>query len=167
MKPEKILFLHGYESSGKGFKAEFLRQIFSKIQTPTLTGDLSARMEQILPLFLEHERWVIIGSSYGGLMATLLAQKYPSRISRLVLLAPALIPPLFTPDPSLSPIDIPTDIFHGLNDDVVPLETVKPIVKKIFSNLEYHIVDDDHRLHSTTRQIPWENLLVNNTINQG
>lgn len=159
MKAENILFIHGYQSSGSGFKAEFLRKIFPNIHTPTLTGELDERMEQILPLFLEHESWVVIGSSYGGLMATLLAQQYPSKISRLILLAPALIPPIFTHDSSQPPIEIPTDIFHGLNDTVVTLEIVNQVAAEIFTNLEYHVVEDDHQLHATTEAIPWKQLL--------
>ncbi|TFH26996.1 MAG: alpha/beta hydrolase, partial [Promethearchaeota archaeon] len=91
-----ILFLHGYESSGQGFKGEFLRTQFPGIYTPTLTGELDPRFAQVDPIFNQHDSWVLIGSSFGGLMATLLAINYPQKVSRLILMAPALIPPFYT-----------------------------------------------------------------------
>ena len=43
----KIIFIHGYESSGHGFKGNFLRTIFPNIITPDFTGELLERMEQL------------------------------------------------------------------------------------------------------------------------
>ncbi|WP_457557150.1 alpha/beta fold hydrolase [Candidatus Harpocratesius sp.] len=173
-KSINILFLHGYESSGTGFKAEYFRKIFPSIHTPTLSGDLNSRMEQILPLFQKYSRWFIIGSSFGGLMATILAQKYTQKIERLILLAPALIPPFFSFDisngsaisgksenfnKSLKLIKVKTDIIHGKQDSVVPFHQVKKLAEKLFINLTYHEVNDDHRLHTTTKSIDWKQLL--------
>src|SRR6056297_1433990 len=97
----KYMFLHGYESSGNAFKASFLRRKYPYMLTPTFSGDLSARMTQLQPLLQNSASWVLIGSSFGGLMATLAAQTSPEKIQRLVLMAPALIHPFIPSETKL------------------------------------------------------------------
>ena len=45
------------------------------------------------------------------------------------------------------------------NDEVVPLEPVRKFAEDYFKNYKYNLVDDDHRLHTTTKSIEWEKIL--------
>jgi len=50
-------------------------------------------------------------------------------------------------------------VIHGTRDDVVPLEPVRALAERVFRNLSYTIVDDDHRLMKTAHEIDWRLLL--------
>ncbi|MHA1720421.1 MAG: alpha/beta fold hydrolase [Promethearchaeota archaeon] len=167
LKTSKIIFIHGYESSGQGFKGNYLRSIFRGILTPNFTGELTERMEQLNNI-LENENgtgngneenWILIGSSFGGLMATIYMMENPDKVRKSILMAPALVSPLIPKNLDLKEIDIPVIIFHGKKDEVVPLEPVRNFAEKYFKKLNYNLVDDDHRLHSTTKSIKWEKLI--------
>ena len=54
---------------------------------------------------------------------------------------------------------MPTVIIHGRRDDVVPLEAGRSLAEKVFTNLTYLIVDDDHLLTATAHKIDWRALL--------
>ena len=54
---------------------------------------------------------------------------------------------------------MPTVIYHGRADDVVPLAPTRQVAARLFSNLEFHEVDDTHDLHATVRTIDWPTLL--------
>ncbi|MDY7020924.1 MAG: YqiA/YcfP family alpha/beta fold hydrolase [Cyanobacteriota bacterium] len=94
------LYLHGFASSPKSAKADYLRDRFREKQinlhTPDLNqGDfyhltLTRQLQQIETEFdlKSEQKKVIIGSSFGGLTATWLAQRNPA-VERLILLAPA------------------------------------------------------------------------------
>jgi pimeloyl-ACP methyl ester carboxylesterase len=155
-----IIFIHGYESTGQGFKGQWLRNIFPNILTPNFEGDLDRRMEILVDLLHSQSDWILIGSSFGGLMATLFASRYPSQVKQLILLAPALVPPFFHEDLPAHSIKIPTTIYHGRQDDVVLLESLQSNLS-LFQKLEMHVVDDDHRLHATTEAIGWTSLVSN------
>ncbi|MHA1674923.1 MAG: alpha/beta hydrolase, partial [Promethearchaeota archaeon] len=104
----------------------------------------------------------LIGSSFGGLMATLLAIKHPQKVSRLILMAPALIPPYFSALDGNIRVSCPTTIIHGIDDEVVAFDQVKPIAEDLFTDLRYIAVADDHRLHRTTEELPWQELVFGN-----
>ncbi|HAR49300.1 MAG TPA: alpha/beta hydrolase, partial [Smithella sp.] len=48
----------------------------------------------------------------------------------------------------------------GTGDDVVNPQIVKQIATEYFSNLEHHLVDDDHPLHKTFPLLDWKKLLT-------
>ena len=156
----KIILIHGYESSGQGFKGQWLRRVFPEILTPNFVGDLDQRMESLVEILHPHTGWILIGSSFGGLMATLFTSRYPKHVLRLILLAPALVPPFYHESFHVHPIDIdiPTTIYHGRHDEVVLLEELRPNLS-LFQNLEFNVVEDDHRLHNTVETIQWVNLV--------
>lgn len=94
------LYLHGFASGPQSAKAQYLRDRFSDraiaLNIPDLNqGDflnltLTRQLRQIEAEFFTPPRPAIaIGSSFGGLTATWLAQRQPD-IEKLVLLAPAL-----------------------------------------------------------------------------
>ncbi|NJN67273.1 MAG: alpha/beta hydrolase [Chloroflexaceae bacterium] len=107
--PCQYLFLHGLHSSSQGFKGVFLRNRFPHIRTPDLVGPLDARMTRLMPLLAEASSWIIIGSSFGGLMGTLVARQHPHLVRKLILLAPALTPPFLDEAPTLTGVPAPPD----------------------------------------------------------
>lgn len=96
---QTYIYLHGFASSPGSFKATYLRDRFAEIgltlQIPDLNQGnfsdltLTRQLEQI-GAELPHEPATVtlIGSSFGGLTAAWLAERYP-QMKRLVLLAPA------------------------------------------------------------------------------
>ncbi len=99
MTPEYI-YLHGFASSPQSGKAQYLRDRFdieAKIKLNILDlnqGDftnlsLTRQIRQTVAAFPSQELPIIlIGSSFGGLTATWVANKYP-QVTSLILLAPA------------------------------------------------------------------------------
>ncbi len=153
------IFIHGLEGSSQGVKATLLRGLFPDILTPDFRGPLEARMEALRAILDEGKEWTVIGSSFGGLMAAIYASERPAQVERLILLAPALIWPDFAADPP-SPIGIPTIIYHGRQDEIVPLGPTRQIAQRVFTRLDFHEVDDDHGLYRTVHQIDWGDLLT-------
>jgi pimeloyl-ACP methyl ester carboxylesterase len=56
-------------------------------------------------------------------------------------------------------ISSPVWIYHGRDDEVIPLERVEEIATKTFTNLTFNAMDDDHYLHKTFKTIDWNRLL--------
>jgi hypothetical protein len=54
---------------------------------------------------------------------------------------------------------MPIAIFHGYQDEVVPLEQVRAIAEQIFMNLKFNTVEDDHFLQETFATLEWDKLL--------
>ena len=152
------VFIHGLESSSRGTKALFFKERYPEMIVSDFEGDLNKRMTTLTTIVGNQQDLGLIGSSFGGLMAALFSLKYPARIRKLILLAPALCFKEYQlPDSEV--IDVPVIIYHGAKDHVVPLGPVREIAEKVFSNLTFHVVDDDHLLHKTFRRINWDNLL--------
>lgn len=104
LRNQTVIFLHGFASSGQSTKAQFFRRKFKALPqtdyyaidfnpTPkdleyvTTTG-LIGRLRQYV---LDHRlgEFSIIGSSYGGLIASHYAQRFGG-VARMLLLAPGL-----------------------------------------------------------------------------
>ena len=157
MRPTRV-FIHGLESTSRGTKGEFFRNKFPDMLIEDFVGPLEQRMDNLQRLLANKSDLVVVGSSYGGLMAALYAGRNPLAVRKLVLLAPALN--LVEFEPCLTHrLEIPTTLYHGRFDDVVPPETVQTIARKVFIHLDYHAVDDDHSLHHTFSGIAWDDLL--------
>lgn len=153
-----LIFIHGLNSSGQGFKGQLLRRLFPDLLAPDFAGSLAERMSQLAPLLAAKSGWTIIGSSFGGLMGALYSCQHPTRVKKLILLAPALIYPDFAANPP-GPIEVPTIIYHGHGDTIIPVEPVRTMSEQVFLNLTFHLVDDDHRLHQTVQAIDWQALV--------
>jgi pimeloyl-ACP methyl ester carboxylesterase len=125
---------------------------------PNFPGTLEERMQKLDRTLSKQSGIRLIGSSFGGLMAALFAMENESRVERMILLAPALNLMDFT-DTQERETSVPTWIYHGKDDEVIPLETIKVVAKKIFRRLTLHVVDDDHYLHKTFKKIDWQELL--------
>ena len=154
-----MVFIHGLESSGQGAKGAFFRTRYPSMIIEDFTGPFGSRMAKLETLLAGKDNLTLIGSSYGGLMAAVFACQNHSKIARLILLAPALnhMPKEICRDLQL---DFPVAIYHGDRDEVVPPGPVHDLARKIFSNLAYHLVQDDHSLHETFFMTPWDDLLA-------
>jgi len=151
------IFIHGLLSSGQGFKARLLRERLPGILTPDFPGDLDERMAKLEAILSEGDRHVLIGSSFGGLMAALYTCRHPQRVKKAILLAPALPFHAFADHPP-APCDVPVIIFHGERDAIVPLEPTRALAEQVFRHLQFHVVDDDHMLHETVQKLDWAEL---------
>ena len=121
-------------------------------------GDFNERMAKLQSLLKTNESAIIVGSSFGDLMAAVFACKNPEKVRRLILLAP----PLSWYDFSshiLHKLRLPVIIYHGRHDDVVPVEPVHRMAHRIFANLSFHTLDDDHLLSRHFLGLDWPKLL--------
>ena len=91
-------------------------------------------------------------------MAALFACQHPAQVRKLILLAPALILPEFSAAPP-APIDVPTVVYHGTRDNVVPLEPTRRLAEQVFRKLVFNIVDDEHRLFKTMQEVEWNKIV--------
>lgn len=159
MDNSKIIYLHGLESTSQSGKARQFAELFPGMITPDFTGSFEERMIQLKPILGRKKNWIIIGSSFGGLMGTVFTCKHPSQVQKLILLAPALLREQFASYLDLEPVSVPTVIIHGMLDDVVPMEPVRAIADKLFTNMQHIVVDDGHRLRKAFEEIDWNEIL--------
>jgi pimeloyl-ACP methyl ester carboxylesterase len=153
------IFIHGQESSSQGTKGLFFREHFPEMIIPDFIGAVATRMLRLNKILMDKKGIIMIGSSLGGLMAALYAFQNQDRIKKLILLAPALNLPEFTPYLS-EKFTIPAYIFHGKKDEVIPPKPIQAIAKKVFANLSFAMLDDDHRLSKTFTSIDWPKLIA-------
>ena len=176
MDTSSLIYLHGSDSNSNSGKARLFREWFPGMLTPDFIGTFDERMQQLYAILSDATGWTIIGSSYGGLMGTVFTCKYPHQVYKLILLAPVLLQDtdgtyldpltgehlLHLKDSNwrLSPVSVPTIIVHGTQDDVVPLEPVRKTAQTLFTNLTYHVVNDDHRLGQSVHTLDWKTILA-------
>lgn len=153
-----IIFIHGQESSSQGTKGLFFRAHFPRMIIPDFLGDVKTRMSKLNEILSGKRAIIMIGSSLGGLIAALYAFQNQDRISKLILLAPALNLPEFTPLLSETLLR-PVYVFHGKDDELIPAQQIQEIAKTVFTNLTFTLLDDDHRLSRTFTSIDWDQLL--------
>lgn len=152
------IFIHGLESSNQGKKAVYFREHFPDMVIPNFTGELAERMDSLNRILVGKTGITMAGSSFGGLMASLFAMEDEARVDRLILLAPA-INYIETSGYRTKRLKVPTWIFHGTRDDVIPLKEVEAAVKKYFTDPVFTRVDDDHFLAKIFETIDWPMLL--------
>ena len=97
----RYAYLHGFASSPLSVKAQQLRRMFSgfglELHVPDLnTPSFAALSPEAILRELEQRmgdpsdaKWRLIGSSFGGLLASEFARRHPERVESLALLAPA------------------------------------------------------------------------------
>lgn len=152
------VFVHGLDSSSWGTKGSFFRERYPEMLLEDYSGPLEERMERLEKSLEGKRNLILVGSSYGGLMAALFACRHPSRVRRLVLLAPALGLADLDPFEDL-PLSVPAILCHGRTDVVVPPEPTRLIAARLFANLDYRLVEDDHDLHRVFPTLDWDGLL--------
>jgi len=153
-----LVFIHGLESTSQGNKAQYFRKAFPEMIIEDYAGGFAARMQKLRSVLAGKTGLILVGSSYGGLMAARFALDNETLIKKLILLAPALTIEGFEKAVK-RPLQIPTVLYHGTRDDVVPPQTVKTIAEKTFARLEHHFVEDDHPLNAVFPTLPWPLLL--------
>ncbi|WP_310600770.1 alpha/beta fold hydrolase [Desulfobulbus sp.] len=156
--PATILFLHGLDSSTKGTKAQWFRAYFPQVGMRDYHGELGHRLTQLEEQTAGVEQLILVGSSFGGLMAACFAARHPERCRRLVLLAPALNFNDYRPPPAT--LAIPVFLAIGAHDTVCPPDLVIPLARAAFDNLEVRLADDDHLLHRTFPCLDWPALFT-------
>jgi len=155
----RSIYLHGLDSTSQSGKAHLFAGKFPGMLTPDFTGSFEQRMAQLQPILGDKTDWTIIGSSFGGLMGGVFTLEHPNQVRKLILLAPALMLDPFA-SRALQPVSVPTIIVHGTEDDVVPLEPVRVLAEKVFTNLTYYVVQDGHRLQKAFEELDWEKILA-------
>jgi predicted alpha/beta hydrolase family esterase len=157
VKPTRI-FIHGLESSGQGTKGAFFKGMYPDMIVEDFFGTFDERMAKLNTILAGKNDMIIVGSSYGGLMASVFACRTKKKIRKLILLAPALNH-MSSKKCRLVKLCFPVIIYHGSQDKVVPPGPVYEFARTLFTNLTWHLVDDDHFLHKTFLGLDWENLL--------
>jgi pimeloyl-ACP methyl ester carboxylesterase len=152
------VFIHGLLGHSKGTKATFFRERYADMIIEDFRGTLEERMNKLNSLLAGQDSIVMVGSSLGGLMAAMFALDNQERVKKLILLAPALATEEFMVNLGRK-TDTPVIIYHGKDDDVVPLGPVQDIAHKVFNNITFNTVEDDHVLSKTFTVIDWDNLL--------
>ena len=153
------VFIHGLESSSQGTKGVFFRERYPDMIIEDFGGPLEERMEKLNRLLAGRDDLILVGSSFGGLMAAIYACEHEKQVRKVVLLAPALHLPDFLRFTGKR-VKIPVTLFHGKNDDVVPPGPVKTLAEQVFENLDYRLVEDDHSLHVTFPMMDWKALVA-------
>jgi pimeloyl-ACP methyl ester carboxylesterase len=152
------VFIHGLDSSNQGTKAVFFQEKYPDMITPHFTGALDERLDQLKAILLDQEAITLVGSSFGGLMASIFALENERRMKRLILLAPAVNLMAFTSYRERK-TSVPAWIYHGKQDEVIDIGEVQRVAEGTFKDLRFHAVDDDHFLHKTFKTMPWDLLL--------
>lgn len=150
-------FLHGLESSSRGTKGRWLVERFPAVRMHDYHGDLHQRLEQLTDQVAGLNDLILIGSSFGGLMAACFAARHPARCRRLVLLAPALNIARYRPPPE--PLDVETLVVLGAQDTICPPDLVLPLARSSFRTLEIRLEEDNHLLHRVFPLLDWRRLL--------
>lgn len=157
MKLITRIFIHGLDSSSQGTKGSYFRERYPEMLVGDYPGSLEERMAKLENELSGKSDLILVGSSYGGLMASIYACRNEARVRRLLLLAPALGHADF--NGFHQPLHIPVILYHGRFDDVVPHGPTRQIAMRLFANLDHHLVEDDHNLHQIFPKLDWDALL--------
>lgn len=144
-----IIFSHGKESGPNGAKIQLLAKIAQQMGFTTHSIDyttcknVSERVEILEDFMTENaaQKQILVGSSMGGYVATVAAQK--SALEGLFLMCPALYLPNYSVQ-SYQPITSTIEIVHGWQDEIVPYQNSIQFGQK--TNARLHLIEDNHRL---------------------
>lgn len=139
-----LYFFHGLESGPHGSKYQSLEQAFG-VFSPDFQGmDIWERLQKIELETRQMRELIVVGSSYGGLLAALLYSQAPERFKGLVLMAPALHHPAAE---QVERLPAEAVVIHGREDTVVPLEAVRQKCNAL--GVDITVVEDDHGLYAS------------------
>ena len=155
MTPATVIFSHGQESGPWGGKIQAMAQLAKglgcNVESIDYQGIAHAteRVEKLVAACSSVKGPIIlIGSSMGGHVATA-AAKSTGAIGVFVL-APAYYMPDYE-DLTPPPPEVPLQIVHGWQDDVVPAENSIRFARDCHATL--HLIDGDHRLTDNIDEI--------------
>ena len=157
MKLSYVVFSHGKESGPMGSKIQRLMAEAERLGLNTISVDYrncamaSERVallnDTLKQLDTPPQQIVLVGSSMGGYVSTVVANNLP--VAGLFLMAPALWMPAeeYTIQ-SYQPQTSKVEIIHGINDEVVPCENSIRFAREHEGTI-LHLVPDDHRLKAS------------------
>ena len=157
MKLSYVVFSHGKESGPNGSKIQRLIADAKHFGLNTISVDYrncttaSERVtllnDTLKQLDSSPQQTVLVGSSMGGYVSTVVANNLP--VAGLFLMAPALWMPAeeYTIQ-SYQPQTSKVEITHGINDEVVPHENSIRFAMEHKGTI-LHLVPDDHRLKAS------------------
>lgn len=131
---KKVLYLHGLESKQGGKKVDFLANEFC-VHAPAMDYTNPMLQNEVEFMMRQFDPDIIIGSSMGGYVADILAQKYGKPA---ILFNPALHNRMFEPK-----IEYPIEgeqadlqerkiVVIGKDDDIIPPYITKIMLKNEF-----------------------------------
>jgi pimeloyl-ACP methyl ester carboxylesterase len=144
-----IIFSHGKESGPNGAKIQLLANIAQQMGFTTHSIDyttcknVSERVEVLEKFMTKNatQKQILVGSSMGGYVATVAAQKFA--LEGLFLMCPALYLSNY-PVQTYQPITSNIELVHGWQDAVVPYQNSIQFGQK--TNAYLHLIEDNHRL---------------------
>lgn len=141
-----LVFLHGLESSAYGSKYLALQAVWPEVLAPDTEGvlDVEQRLAIVERELAGLDDLVLVGSSFGGLVAVLFADRHPERVRGYVLCAPALHKGHAD---AVTHVPARTAVLHGAGDDVVPIAASRVFCQRFGVPLVE--VDDGHRLQAS------------------
>ena len=157
MKLSYVVFSHGKESGPMGSKIQRLMAEAERLGLNTISVDyrncaMASERVALLNDTLKQldtlpQQIVLVGSSMGGYVSTVVANNLP--VAGLFLMAPALWMPAeeYTIQ-SYQPQTSKVEITHGINDEVVPHENSIRFAMEHKGTI-LHLVPDDHRLKAS------------------
>ena len=157
MNLSDVVFSHGKESGPMGSKIQRLMEEADRFGLKTISVDYrncataSERVallnDTLKQLNAPPQQVVLVGSSMGGYVSTVVANNLP--VAGLFLMAPALwMPAEEYAIQSYQPLTSKVEITHGFNDDVVPCENSIRFARE-HEGTVLHLVPDDHRLRAS------------------
>ena len=152
-----VVFSHGKESGPMGSKIQRLMTEAERLGLNTISVDyrncataservilLNDTLKQLDTL---PQQIILVGSSMGGYVSTVVANNLP--VAGLFLMAPALwmLAEEYTIH-SYQPQTSKVEIIHGINDEVVPCENSIRFAREHEGTI-LHLVPDGHRLKAS------------------
>lgn len=143
-----VYFFHGALSSPQSVKIGRLKAIAETAGYDTLVPDHSTIRdpEERLTDMREREHdadCILVGSSMGGYVATVLSATYQPK--GLFLMAPALFM-LGYEEQTLTPHADHTEIIHGWHDAIIPVDNSIRFARE--HNTTLHLLDGEHNLRA-------------------
>lgn len=140
----RVIFYHGLEGSPNGDKPTALRKIFPTLESPDFQGvDPTERVRLASEDLEAHgEPAYLIGSSLGGMMAAIMANRHPNLVKGYLLCVPAMHwsghTKGITKVPAVAQMLLAKNDSTALNDAALAFATQHGIPTRT--------VDDGHRL---------------------
>ena len=157
MNLKYVIFSHGKESGPLGSKIQRLMAEAKQYGLETTSVDyrkcanaeerVTLLSETLKELNLPPQQVILVGSSMGGYVSTVVANSQP--VAGLFLMAPALW--MLSEEyivQSYRPQTSKVEITHGIYDDVVPYENSIRFTREQKGTI-LHLVPDDHRLKAS------------------
>jgi pimeloyl-ACP methyl ester carboxylesterase len=154
-----ILYAHDLDGS----PADPLAWLLKAPKTTVVAPDgrfhgLAYRIAGLRAALDQHPGATLVGVGYGALAALVVAAERPAEVHHLVLVGPALSwsePPLFDASTLRLPRSLAVTLFHGEDDDVVPVSVAREFAGR-WPGVRLVVLQDAHDLRSTRSEVAAE-----------